>query len=78
LFALLEKPPMRLSHHRRKYGQQDVAVVRLAERILQRSKAFGGRFERRVEVCESLERIPKPFAGDAKVVKSLFVAKLEA
>ena len=77
-FALLKKSSVRLSHSRRKYGQQDVAVVRLAERILQRFKAIRRRFERRVQDREALERVPETFTGDAKIVKSLLVATLEA
>ncbi len=77
LFAFFLKTPLRLSHRRRKNDQQHIAVVRLAQSVLQCAQAFRGRFERRIEIGETLERVPEPFTSDAKIVKPLLVATLE-
>ena len=51
--------------------QQDVAIVRVAEQLLQTfERAFGGTTFAQC-IAEKFKRVAQPFAGDAQVMKGL-------
>ena len=67
-FAFLAKAPLRLRHRRWKHREQNVAVVRLSQCILQEREAFRSCLQRRLAILETLERVAQALARDAKVV----------
>lgn len=62
-------------HRGRQDREQPVAIVRFAERILQRRKTLRSRFKRRIQRFKAFEGIAKAFACDSKVVKALLVTR---
>jgi hypothetical protein len=72
------KTVLGLRHRGWKDGEQDVAIVRFAQRILQEREGLRRRFQRRLEFAKALQRIAKALARDAKIVKRQSFALLQA
>ncbi len=76
--ALAAKTVLGLHHRNRQNGEKHVAIVRLAQGVLQQREGLRHRFERWFEILKTFERIPKPFAGNAKIVQPRLIAPLQA
>jgi hypothetical protein len=78
LRALALQAALSLRHARRKNRQQNVAVMRLTERILQLCKALRDFLKGRIDRVEAFQCVAQPLARDPKVVKALPVSPFQA
>lgn len=77
-FAFGDDPLLGLGHLRRQNRQQHVAIVGLAERVLQEREKFRRFMKFGLEAFETFQRVAKPLARDAKIVQPLLIAPFEA
>ncbi len=75
--ALGAETPFRSGHRGRENGQQNVAIVCLPERVLQKREPQRHLSERRLELSKTLQRVAQALTGDSEIVKASLIAPLQ-